>query len=85
MDPELKRLLRENLELSKENNKILHKMHRGLVLGRIMRIIYWVVILGVAMGSYYFIQPYIDSLLAVYGGISGGVSDLQNIGTLFGR
>jgi len=79
MDPELKKLVRENLELSKENNEILKKMHRGAVWGRVFRILYWVIILGAMFGAYYVLQPFIDSLVEAYKNLMGGVESVQNI------
>jgi len=60
MDPEDKRIIRENLELAKENQEMLKKMRRGQFIGNIARIFYWVIIIGASFGAYYFIQPYID-------------------------
>jgi len=60
MDPEDKRIIRENLELAKENQEMLKKMRRGQFIRNIARIFYWVIIIGASFGAYYFIQPYID-------------------------
>ncbi|MEA2112921.1 MAG: hypothetical protein U9P50_03040 [Patescibacteria group bacterium] len=62
MDPEDKRIIRKNLELAKENQEILRKMRRGQFLGNITRILYWVIIIGASFGTYYFLQPYIDTM-----------------------
>ncbi|MFZ2484561.1 MAG: hypothetical protein WAX80_00835 [Minisyncoccia bacterium] len=66
MNPEEKVLLERTLKLSEENNKILHSMQRSMRLGHIMRIIYWLFIIGSAVGAYYLIQPYIDSLAGTF-------------------
>lgn len=91
MDPELKKLTRENLELTKENNEILKKMHRGAVWGRVFRVLYWVIVLGAMFGAYYILQPFLDSLLDAYTSLMGGVESIQSIsdslpdfGSLFG-
>lgn len=81
MSPEEKKLLEETAELSRENNKMLHQLHRSLVWGRIWHITYWVIIIGASIGAFYFIQPYIESLKSLY----GQVQDTQsNIGSLIG-
>ncbi|MFC1720836.1 hypothetical protein ACFL0K_01125 [Patescibacteria group bacterium] len=92
IDPELRRMLDENLELSRENNKLLHKLHRTVLWGRVFRVLYWTVIIGAAMGAYYFVQPMIDGLLQTYQGLLGGVEGVQkagesipNLGDLFNR
>ncbi|MEY2671586.1 MAG: hypothetical protein RL687_3 [Candidatus Parcubacteria bacterium] len=74
MDQDIKKLLEENLELSKENNELLKKVRNTQKLAQIYRIVYWVVIIGASYGAYYFVQPYIGGILNVYGG--GGLESL---------
>lgn len=80
MQPEEKEILKKTLELAQENNQMLHSIRRGMFWGRIMRIIYWVVIIGAALGAYYYISPYIDSAVGAYGSVK---TDLQNFGNMF--
>ena len=80
MDPESKKLLEENLRLSQENNVILLKLKRSMQVRRFVSIIYWTLIVGSAVGAYYFIQPYIDQMVNIYG---GGKDDLENFNQLF--
>ena len=78
------REMRELLELTRENNKLLHKMRRHAIIGSIMRLFYWTLILGGPIVLYYyFLQPYIDQLLEVYSGVQSGVDDVQKIGESF--
>lgn len=53
-------LLRENIRLAKENNKMLKALHRAMWWSRITSAIYWVLIIGSLFGLYYFFQPFID-------------------------
>ena len=76
MDEETKKLLEENLALSKENNKLLLKIRSVQRWARITRIFYWFLIIGVSIGAFYFIKPYLGNLLNVY---TGGVSGINNI------
>jgi uncharacterized protein involved in cysteine biosynthesis len=76
MDPLLKQLLEENLKLSKENNVLLLKIRNVQRWAQITKILYWFVIIGVAIGAFYFIQPYLGGVLNIY---SGGVSDISSI------
>lgn len=80
MTPEEKEMLKKTLELAEENNKMLHSIRRSMLWSRVVRIIYWVVILGAAIGIYYYITPYIDSAISAYGNVKG---DLQSFGNLF--
>jgi len=61
MDPETKKILGETLELSKENNKMLRKMRRAMMWTRVVKSIYWVLIIGSMLGAYYYFQPIIDN------------------------
>ena len=65
MDPESKKLLEETLELVQENNKMLHSMKRSMQMARVMSFIYWVFIIGSAIGAYYLIEPYIDRFTSI--------------------
>jgi len=82
-----KELLEKNLELTRENNKLLKKMHRSIQWGRFFRIIYWVVIIAAGFGAYYFVQPYISFLQESLGSLGGGVESLSDrlkgVGTFF--
>ncbi|MBP6883863.1 MAG: hypothetical protein KBC06_01370 [Candidatus Pacebacteria bacterium] len=70
MDAESKKLLQDTLELAKENNQMLQSMRRSMRIARLMSIVYWVFIIGSAVGAYYFIQPYVDEVIGIYGSTS---------------
>ncbi len=74
MDPESKKLLDQTLELEEDNNKMLRSMLRSMRIQRIMSILYWVFIIGSAVGAYYVIQPYLTQLMDVYSG-AGSILD----------
>jgi len=78
MDPNTSQLLREILEKTEENNRLLRKMHRAAVWGRVARLLYWVIILGAALGAYYYLQPYIEGLFSAYNSLLSGVESVQN-------
>ncbi|TSC68132.1 MAG: Uncharacterized protein G01um101472_139 [Parcubacteria group bacterium Gr01-1014_72] len=80
MEPTDRELLKQVLTLAEENNRILHKMRRAALVSQIMSALYWVVIIGLSFGAYYAIQPYLDQLQGLYGGIKGTVENIQNIG-----
>lgn len=50
-------------------------MKRSARISNILRIFYWVIIIGLSVGAYYFIQPYTTLLLNV---ASGDISNIQN-------
>ncbi len=76
MDIEAKQLLKENLELAKDNNVMLKKIVRAQKLAHVYRMVYWGIIIFTTAGVSYFIQPYLSSMLNIY---TGGVSGIENI------
>ncbi|MEK7134470.1 MAG: hypothetical protein AAB805_01895 [Patescibacteria group bacterium] len=77
MDPNTNQLLRDILEKTEENNKMLHKMHRTLIWGRVFRIFYWTLIIGGSIGAYFYLSPYLQSLFDTYQSLITGVGTLQ--------
>jgi uncharacterized membrane protein len=61
-----------------ENNKLLRKMHRAALWGRIFHFFYWAAIIGLSVGAYYFIQPYVDQVQGVYGDLKSDVTNVRN-------
>lgn len=59
-------MIEETMELSKDNNRILHSIQRRERMTQIMRVTYWIMILALGAGAYYYIQPYIDQLMEAY-------------------
>lgn len=79
MDPKDRMMLQDLLDLTEENNKILKKLYSSAKWGRLFKLLYWFVILGIAFGSFYFVQQYIDRILDVYNGFKtdlGGVNSV---------
>jgi len=74
---QIKKLLKRNLEVSEESFKILKKMHKAQVWGRIMRISKWVLILSLAFGTYYYIQPYMENFWGTVNEIVHSISSLR--------
>ena len=71
MDSEDKRTLEKILSLTEENNSMLHKVRSVQKTAQMFRAIYWVIILGSVLGAFYFVKPYLDSILGLYTGLSG--------------
>lgn len=80
MSPEEREMLAKCLALAEDNNNILRSLKRSVVWGRIVHGIYWVLIIGSTLGAYYFIQPYIEQIIGVYGGTK---SNLENVNSIF--
>ena len=83
MDEETKMLLRKNLEISKENNKLLKKVRRDALWGNIFKIIWFLVIIGVPVALwYYVIEPSLASVQMGIGGAQNALFDTPFIGQL---
>ena len=80
MSPEEKELFKRSIALAEENNDILRSMQRSMRLARLMSILYWLFIIGSAIGAYYLIQPYIQAVSGVVGGAKSSFSG--NVGSL---
>lgn len=65
MNPEDKALLEKIYKITEENNSILRSIHRTNKIGLTIKVLYWVIILGLSFGAFYFVQPYINSLTGV--------------------
>lgn len=78
MDNELKKLLEENLELSKENNHLLKTIRGSQKRAAMMRTLYWVLIIGMTLGAYYYIQPYVEQMISVYSGAQENIKSFQD-------
>ena len=79
MTPDEKRLLEKVALLSEENNSMLRSIRSLNRWSMAYRIFYWVVIIFLSFGAYYYIQPYIDQIRGVSGGVKGAVDSVQNI------
>jgi hypothetical protein len=59
------------LELAEENNAMLKKIRGAQKTAQMFRAIYWVLIIASFLGAFYFIKPYLESIVGLYSGLSG--------------
>jgi TRAP-type C4-dicarboxylate transport system permease small subunit len=80
MTPEEKQLLQRSVSLGEANNEMLRRLERHMRFQRLMTWLYWIIIIGSAVGAFYLIEPYIN---AITGGTKSSLSDiLKNFGSL---
>ena len=79
-DEELKVLLRENIEVSKESLKILKKINRGRIFGSIFSALKWTLIIGISFGTFYYIEPFFSQYLETIKSLTSGVENTPKIG-----
>ena len=68
---ELKQLVRRNIELSQETHKVVESMHRHNRWATIFHVLRIVVLVVIAGGIYYFLQPYVDQVRNAYEQVRG--------------
>ncbi|MDP3958005.1 MAG: hypothetical protein Q8Q36_00900 [bacterium] len=77
MDPELKTLIKENLALARETNELVHKMHSAQKWARFLRLLYWLVLIGISVGAFYYLSGPLQTLIDTYRGLLGGFEKAQ--------
>lgn len=77
MPPYEKNLIEETAKLTQENNKILRGIQSAARWERFFGAIKWIIIIGLTVGAYYYIQPYLETLLKVYSSVGGPVPNIS--------
>ncbi len=74
--PTLEELLEENIELTKETNRLIKAMRRDALIGGMVKAVIWIVLVG---GSLYFSLQFLEPFLQSFSEASGGMNpkDLQ--------
>jgi hypothetical protein len=62
-------MLVETREIVEENSRVLKSLQKAKHAELIFRGLYWVAIIALSLGSYYLIQPYVDTLKEAYSSI----------------
>ena len=65
MNPEEQSLLEKIYKLTEENNNLLKSIQRTNRFSLVVKVLYWVIIIGLSFGALFFIQPYINSINGV--------------------
>lgn len=74
------RLLEHNRKLLEENNKLLKKMHRWNVFGTILRIAWYVLLIGIPFALYFwFLEPYFAALGSSFETFRAGIGELPGV------
>lgn len=77
---EIRRLLEENLQLAKDNNKILHKLHRNSVIEFWLRVVWYAVLVGLPFALYFYVlEPYFTAFGSNYELFRAGISELPGL------
>ena len=84
MDPqieELKQLVRQNIALTEENNRQIHKIRRGRLISTIVGPLIWITAsLGISWAAYlFFFQPYVGKIADFYVSIQQAIDQAKDI------
>ena len=72
--------LDEIKEMMVENNKMVRRLHNAYRISYAVSIIKWVIIIGFTLGTFYYIQPYLENILKLYGSINSLTGGVENNG-----
>ncbi|MEK7505888.1 MAG: hypothetical protein AAB597_03290 [Patescibacteria group bacterium] len=79
MTPEEKQLLEKTTKLSEENYHMLRSLQSGARWGRFWGLFKWAVIIVPLIFGYFYLQPYIDSIMSMYSQVMEQSNQLKNI------
>lgn len=81
MNPNIEAEIAEIKRMVQENNKLLKKIHATGRWSMILGFVKWAVYIGLIIGSYALLQPYLNQMMETYSGIqesAGALSDLKS-------
>ena len=79
-------LLKRNLELTEENNRLLRKMRRGAIWGGIFKIVWLAILIGVPVYVYItFLQPILGDVLDTIETVQSAGEQVQGLGDGLGN
>ncbi len=82
MDLESNKLLEKTFALAQENNKMLRRVRGVQKWSAFWQALKILVIIGVAFGLFYYIEPYLDKMLNLYNSISSTEQKLNSGGSV---
>ena len=68
MGDQERKMLRDIMEMTSDNNLMLRKMLRAQRWASFWRFVYWAIIIGSLVIGYYWAQPYLTPLINFFGG-----------------
>lgn len=74
----LEDLVKENIRLTRENNKLLKKIRRGNIFGTLFRIVLFLTIIGVPFFIYrYYVEDYVTEVKDAYSELREDITNLK--------
>lgn len=75
MDDEAKQLIKEDLDIAKENNKLLTTLVRHQRWTSWLNVLKWIIVVGSAIGAIYYLEPILSNLWGTYQELLGIAND----------
>lgn len=79
MTPEERSLLERTYKIVEENNLILRGIRRSNRINAAIKIFYWLVIISITFGMFFYLQPYLESMLNMVGQAQQSINSISNI------
>jgi hypothetical protein len=77
MEQDIERKIDQLTRLTEENNKLLKKVRRVQKWAQISSFIRYLVVIGIALGTFYFLKPYYDQVMDLYNRGTAQINSLQ--------
>ncbi|MEN9649659.1 MAG: hypothetical protein RL094_626 [Candidatus Parcubacteria bacterium] len=82
MDQDIKEIrveLKKLAQMTEDNNAMLHSIQRRARMSFLFMILKWLVVLGLTIGAFYYIQPFLEKIAAIYQQVSGTKVDFLHL------
>lgn len=73
-------MLKRILELTEENTRKINSLYRAHIWSTVRTVIYWMLIIGIGIGAFYFIQPFVDRIVGVVQVVNGSATGTSTAG-----
>ncbi len=78
-DVKLEDKLEELMDMVDENRALLKKIEQRMRVNQAIKVVYWVIIVGLGVLGYYAAQPYLERIQGAYQGIQSSVDSVSDI------
>ena len=72
--------LQETREIVERNHEMLESIQTTMFWRKVSSVVYWLLIIGVAVGLFYFLDPYLDRLFDAYFQIVEKLNSVPGVG-----
>jgi hypothetical protein len=67
-------------DMTEENQRMIKRLHFAYRFSALFSIVRWVIIIGVTLGAFYYLQPYLEGVLKLYGSVNSLTGGIENNG-----